>query len=337
MYSKTRTFSHIYLEDAVAGHPRAGRILDRFPGSTVIPVDDYQNVFGRGRQDFWRQKAGPKLILARKKENLIYPGNDFLQGNASPNFCYNAPVLNCPYDCHYCYLQGMYGSANIVAFVNQEDYFAAAEAFHQARPDPARETRLAISYDTDLLALEGILGYVREWVEWSRGREGLHLEIRTKSSGKRFFREIEPSPLARFAWTLSPETVARRYEAGAPPLEARIEAMREAASRGWRLALCLDPVIRIPDWERTYTAFTDRLARELPWAAIDRVEIGVFRVGGQHFKRMRRRPGTDLLHYPYEHANNAVSYKETAREEMMHLLQERIRRIISPNQIHIWT
>jgi spore photoproduct lyase len=94
MFLKAKAYSHIYVEEAAREHPRTQAILKRFPASKVIVIDDYQNVFGRGRQDFWKQKASPKLILAVKKDNFLYAGNDLLQGNQSPNFCYNALVLN---------------------------------------------------------------------------------------------------------------------------------------------------------------------------------------------------------------------------------------------------
>lgn len=337
MYSKANTFSHLYVEEAVAESARARRIIGRFPRSTVVMIDDYKNVFGRGRQDFWRQKASPKLILAAKKDNLLYPGNGFLQENAYPNFCYNALVLNCPYDCHYCYLQGMYPGANVVAFVNLEAYFEAVERFIEARPDPREPVRLAISYDTDLLALEGILGYVREWTEWSRGQEAVEVEVRTKSARGRFFREVEASPRIRMAWTLSPASVCERYESGAPPLSARLEALAAAVEAGWRVSLCLDPVLKVPDWERVYGDFLDELAAAVPWAAVERVEVGVFRVGVQAFRRMRKRPDTDLLQYPFEHASNAVSYKGAVRAEMMELLRTRLARTISPTDIYLWT
>jgi len=337
MYSKANTFSHLYVEEAVAESARARRIIGRFPRSTVVMIDDYNNVFGRGRQDFWRQKASPKLILAAKKDNLLYPGNGFLQENAYPNFCYNALVLNCPYDCHYCYLQGMYPGANVVAFVNLEAYFEAVERFAEARPDPREPVRLAISYDTDLLALEGILGYVCEWTEWSRGQDAVEVEVRTKSARRGFFREVKASPQMRMAWTLSPASVCERYESGAPPLSARLEALATAVEAGWRVSLCLDPVLKVPDWERIYGGFLDELAAAVPWSAVERVEVGVFRVGVQAFRRMRKRPDTDLLHYPFEHANNAVSYKGAVRAEMMDLLRTRLARSISPTDIYLWT
>ena len=337
MFSKAKAFSHIYAEEAIMEHPRAKAILGRFPSATVVPVDDYQNVFGRGRQDFWKQKASPKLVLARKKDNFLYRGNPFLQANLSPNFSYNALVLNCPYDCHYCYLQGLYNGANIVAFVNLEDYFAAAASACADRPVPTEPMPLAISYDTDLLALEGILGFAGEWVEWVRDKPDLLVEIRTKSAPGSFLRSHEPAPNVRLAWTLSPDAIARRYESGAPSLKMRLKAMNEAASLGWRMTLCIDPILNLPGAADTYRQFIDQLAGDVPWEAIGRVELGVFRVSSAYFKRMLNRPGTDLLHYPYEHASKVVSYNKKEREDLVKVVQSGLLAIISKEKIFIWT
>ena len=32
-------------------------------------------------------------------------------------------MLNCIYDCKYCFLQGMFNSANYLVFVNYQDFF----------------------------------------------------------------------------------------------------------------------------------------------------------------------------------------------------------------------
>ena len=307
-----------------AEHPRTQAILKRFPASKVIVIDDYQNVFGRGRQDFWKQKASPKLILAVKKDNFLYAGNDLLQGNQSPNFCYNALVLNCPYDCHYCYLQGMYAGANMVAFVNLEDYFEAAEIARRERPDKTAPLHLAISYDTDLLALES-------------KRDDILIEIRTKSTAARLVDEVSPTKSIRLAWTLSPDPVAKRYESGAPSLAQRLKAIRKAAAAGWRISLCLDPVLKLPDSASVYGAFTRQLATEIPWSAIERVEVGVFRVGSTFFKRMLKRPDTDLLQYPYEHDRNAVSYHQEERQWLVDEVCRPLQNNISKEKIFIWT
>ena len=337
MFSNVRAFSHIYVEREAMQHPRARAILKGFRNSQLVVIDDYQNVFGRGKQDFWRQKASPKLILALKKDNFLYSGNDLLQGNQSPNFFYNALVLNCPYDCHYCYLQGMYPGANIVVFVNLEDYFIATEQACRERPAPDEPLNLAISYDTDLLAMEPKLGYVGEWIEWSRGRNDILMEVRTKSANKRFLEETRTTRNARIAWTLSPDEICRRYEFGAPGLKQRIGAIQRAAESGWRIAICVDPILQLPGSAALYGDFINQLAGELPWNAVERVELGVFRVGSTYFKRMLKRLDTDLLHYPYEHDKNAVSYKKKEREQLVDGVLRPLSKYISREKIFIWT
>lgn len=337
MLSNAKHFSHIYVEQAVRDHPRTLRLLERFAKSTVVEVDDYQNVFGRGGQDFWKQKAATKLIIAAKKDQFLYAGNSFQQFGLSPNFCYNACVLNCPYDCHYCYLQGLYASANLVVFVNLEEFFSAAAVRLESRPEPHKPLELAISYDSDLLALEGILGYVEEWTEWSRGLDGLRIEVRTKSAPLRFLREVPAADTVRLSWTLSPQPICERYESGAPGLEARLNAICAAVDAGWRVSLSLDPIIKIPDGETVYAEFVEQLSKRLPLERIEWVEVGVFRVSPQHFKRMRRRPQTDLLHYPFEHANTSVSYSEPEREELIRGVVRGLKNYFSENKLFIWT
>jgi len=325
------------VEEGVIGHPRAAAILARFPGSQIVLIDDYQNVFGRGRQDFWRQKTSQKLIIARKKDNFLYRGNDLLQANQSPNFCYNALVLNCPYDCHYCYLQGMYAGANMVVFVNLEDYFEATELACVSRPDTTQPLYLAISYDTDLMAMEGKFGFVSEWIEWARNRTDILLEIRTKSASPGFFRQMEPTGNARFTWTLSPDDICGRYESGAPGLQQRIRAIRQAAESGWRTAVCLDPILQLPGSAVLYRDMASQLGECLDWKSIERVELGVFRVGPTYFKRMLKRPDTDLLHYPYEHDKDAVSYNKKEREQLVDGVLRPLLDYISKEKIFIWT
>ena len=46
--------------------------------------------------------------------------------------------MNCVFDCEYCYLKGMYPSANLVVFVNLEDIFAEVEKTCRAPGLPVR-------------------------------------------------------------------------------------------------------------------------------------------------------------------------------------------------------
>ena len=66
----------------------------------------------------------------------------------------------------------MYSSANIVVFVNLEDIFREVEDL--LKKD---SVYLCISYDTDVMAFENILGYTREWFDFAKEHENLKLEL----------------------------------------------------------------------------------------------------------------------------------------------------------------
>jgi spore photoproduct lyase len=337
MPAAARMYSHIYVERDIREHAYTRLLLARFPKAEVVVIENYKSVFNRTNQDFWRQKRSPKLILAAKQGKRLYAGNDFLQSNSEDNFAYVTPVMNCPYDCHYCYLQGMFSGANMVVFVNQDELQAEVAQLLAKRGGRGEPFLVALSYDTDLLALEGILGLTRDWANWSRGREGLLLEVRTKSAPTRFLETVTPSTSMRLAWTLSPEPICRRYEEGTPPLKRRIAALNLAIEKGWRVQVCFDPLLRVPEWKDVYHHFFKDLQDSLDWKKIERVEVGVFRVATATFQQMRNRPATDLLHYPFEHGRQAVSYKEMEREELGQWAVHHLRDYLSDDKIHIWT
>ena len=92
-------------------------VLSKFKNNQVINIEKYTEILNRNQQDFKLQKLSPKLILAVKKDGFIYKGSDVLPSFGHNHFYYNSVIQNCIYDCDYCYLQGMYNSANIVVFV----------------------------------------------------------------------------------------------------------------------------------------------------------------------------------------------------------------------------
>ena len=90
-----KPFSRIYVEDAAREHPRTAQILSKFPGSAVVPVRDYKNVFNRPRQPVQLQKEAPNLILAVQKPPYLYPGPAVCQDFGEAHFYYASNVMNC--------------------------------------------------------------------------------------------------------------------------------------------------------------------------------------------------------------------------------------------------
>lgn len=325
-------FSHIYAERAALSYPAAQQILERFSRSRLIVIDHYKDVFSRSRQDFSLQKRTPNLILAVKRSHLVYPGAPTCQNFGNRRFFYTSSVMNCLYDCEYCYLQGMYPSANLVVFVNLEDLFSAAEEL--LRQD---DTYLCISYDTDLLALEPWLGYVGRWAEWARAHPKALVELRTKSAGFSSMRAIPPLENFILAFTLSPSYVASRWEHRAPPPQLRIRAAADAMAAGWRVRISFDPALRFPSWKSAYDQLFAQTFSSLLPQALEDVSFGSFRVPGDSLKRMRKsRPRSAPLQYPYFNEGGVARYAPDQEKELEAFFLSRLSPLLPPEKIFQW-
>ena len=108
--------STVYVEQAVADHPRSKTVLGRFTNADVVLCDRYSEVFNPKAQNFRLQKKRPALILAEKFKGHVLPAPEGYGIGSTRNF-YFSHMLNCVYDCRYCFLQGMYSSANYLLFV----------------------------------------------------------------------------------------------------------------------------------------------------------------------------------------------------------------------------
>ena len=84
---------------------------------------DIKRCLIKGNKNFRIQKQNPALILARKHDNFVLPAPQGFGLDAQKLLF--SHMYNCIYDCRYCFLQGMYSSANYVLFVNYEDFFKA--------------------------------------------------------------------------------------------------------------------------------------------------------------------------------------------------------------------
>ncbi|MFO7263820.1 MAG: hypothetical protein A6D91_08030 [Bacillaceae bacterium G1] len=324
-------FSRIYVEDGARDYPLAQRVLKRFPQAAVIPIRRYMDVFGRPRQQFAVQKQAQQLILAVKRPPFIYPGAPVCHDFGHRHFYYTSVALNCLYNCEYCFLQGMFPSAHLVLFVNVEDYFAEAAQLLQQHP-----VYLSVSYESDLLAMERIVPYVRAWIEFAARHPNLTVEVRTKSANYAALASIRPLDNVILAWTLSPEAVIGRHEPLTPSLSARLASARQAAEDGWPVRLCFDPLLFVPDWREQYRQCIETTFAAIPAEKVRDISIGLFRVPKDYLKAMRKqRPDSALLHYPYENRHGVLSYPAPVGEEMVQFVRQELEKHVPPEKIYL--
>lgn len=300
-------FSHIYIEDRAKNYKLTKEILDKLD-SKIISINHYKDVFNRYNQDYRLQKNSMKLILAVKESNFLYEASSLIQTQNYQNFFYTPTILNCIYDCHYCFLQGMYPSSNIVLFVNIEDFFDEVEK----KLKTLDRMFLSISYDTDILAFEKLFGISKKWIEFSQNFNNLELEIRTKSVNYKTIENLEFNRNIHINWTLSPEEVIARFEDKTPSLDARLKSIKSALDDNRRVNLVIDPVVKIDNYKSKYSDFFKEIDEYLSLERVENFIIGVFRISNQYLKKIKKSNlDSEIVFYPYKIDNQVASYADS--------------------------
>ena len=319
------------MESGIKDAPETLRILEKFPRAHVIYIGHYKDIFNRRHQNFNAQKQVPALILARKEGTLVYKGAPVCQSFGHEHFYYTSCMMNCLFDCEYCYLQGMYPSGNVVLFVNLDDTFAQVDALLKQHP-----VYLCVSYDTDLMALESIAGFVKRWYDFAAARPSLTIEVRTKSGNFGLFETLEPLENMVFAWTVSPDAIVKQYEHHTASLSIRLDNMRRASRLGFPVRVCIDPMIYTPDFRQLYKELVAQIFAE-PISIMD-ASVGVFRVSNDYMKRMRRlRPECASIHFPFVTENGVYHYGQELSGEMVSFVTECLKEYISEEKIFAWS
>ena len=326
-----KSFSHIYVEDEARSYPLTREIIKRFENSKIVEISNYKEVFSRNNQNFSLQKATPKLILAVKKDGFLYKGAKVCESFGNENFYYISSVINCVYDCEYCYLQGVYSSANIVIFVNIEDMFYEVE-----KELEKKSMYICISYDTDLLAIESITGLVKKWYNFCEKHKNLKIELRTKSANVVPFNDLKANPNFIVAWTLSPYEIAEKHESGTPGLEKRLESARKLVDSGWTVRICFDPVIYMENFKEVYGKMVDDTFEKIDSNRILDISIGTFRISKEYLKRMKKNRGpSKILYYPFHCENGVYTYEVEKKEMMMKYMKEKVLQYANEEKIFI--
>ena len=310
MYSY-ESFSHIYIEKQVLKEPKTAQICAKLPSATIVEIEHYKDVFNRSINDFREQKKSTKLILAKKPSPFLYPITELIQDQKQKHFYYSSFVLNCLYDCHYCFLQGMYPSAYVVVFVNVQEFI---DAIIEKQKEVADQLFVSISYDTDLLLFEKYTGFI---TDVSRAVEGkpISLEVRTKSGNIKPLLSLPKDNLV-FNVSLSPEIIVSEYEKKTAPLASRLKAINEALEYGLDVGIVFDPIIYCDDFFAVYTAFFKEVFSQIEHQKISRFVVGTFRMNTQQLKKIRKKLQSDIVFYPYESHNDISTYSKDTNDKM---------------------
>ena len=313
----------IYIESRVLNHPRTQALLERFgKHKMIIECDHYREIFNRKSQNFRIQKQHPALILAEKPSSRVLPTPPGFGIGGQKNY-YFSHLLNCPYDCRYCFLQGMYQSAHYVLFVNYEDFQSDIVAVLDSHEN--EEVTFFSGYDADSLAFNANTQFIENFIPFFRNHPKALLELRTKSANVKSLLDCQPIYNAVVAFSMTPDSISRKVEHRVPKLLQRLKAMRQLQQAGWRLGLRFDPLIYTDNFQELYDQLLSDIFSFIDPISIHSVSTGLLRFPEKMYQKITAMyPKDNLLAHPLEVNKKVVSYSKSREVDMLNGLHEKI-------------
>ena len=323
----------IYFEEQVADHPRALSLFERFPKAQRIPCSHYKEVFNPSGQNFRLQKKKPALILAKNSGKKVHSVPATYGIGGSRNY-YFSHMLNCLYDCRYCFLQGMYPSAHYLLFVNYEDFFT--EIKDLSDQEPTTPSWFFSGYDCDSLALENLTRFAESALSFFQTIPQAHLEFRTKSVATQVLEKHTPLENVVTAFSFTPQEISDQLENQVPSVSKRISAMRRLAEKGWKLGVRLDPIIDCQDFDKRYDSLISEIFDQVPSDSIHSVSLGPFRLPSPFFKKMEKLyPSEPLFAGNFEKRGRSISYPKEVEAQRIGTCRQLLLSRISPEKLFL--
>ena len=302
----------IYIEEEIIDHPRVKKICNYLKRANKIIINRYTEVFNKKSQNFRIQKIKPALILSKKYDNFIHKAPDGYGIGGVDNY-YFAHMLNCPFDCRYCFLQGMFYSANYVLFVNYEDFFD--EIIKLNKINKEKKITLFSGYDSDSLAVEGLTGFVKDAIPFFKKYENILMELRTKSTYiKPLLNDYAKNIVVAYSFT--PESFSEVYEKGVPSIKKRLNSISQLVKNGWNIGLRFDPIVCFKNWKVVYKNFFNTIFDTIPEESIHSVTYGTIRFPVKVLKNIEKLYPDEKLFY-FVNEENFKLYNGFNREEMV--------------------
>ena len=309
----------IYIENQVKNHFRTKKILSKLNKNVdVIYCDHYGEIFNIKSQNFRVQKNKPALILAKKDGKKLHeiPKNFGIGGDKNYYFSH---MLNCIYDCEYCFLQGKHMSAHYLLFINYEDFFL--EIKKKLKINNSQKNYFFSGYDCDSLALDGITGFVDYFLPIFKKNKNAVLEIRTKSIQINKILKYKSFNNCVIAFSFTPENISKLVEHKVPSVKKRIDVMKKLVEKGWKIGLRFDPIVPACNFGKIYEELFKKIANSIPEKNIHSISFGMMRFPKKMFKKIiKENNDTKINNLSFENRNGIYTYSKVNEKKFENII-----------------
>ena len=321
----------VYIEEKILDHPITKSVIKSVPKADIININRYQELFNKRYQNFRLQKKNPSLILAKKYDNFVLPVPSGFGIDAQKNF-YFSHMYNCIYDCRYCFLQGMYSSANYVLFVNYNDFFESISDTIEA--ETSSSLTFYSGYDCDSLAFDKVSGFAKHALDFFSKQPSVELELRTKSIATSSLIKRDPIENCVVAFSLSPPKIASILDNKAPSIARRTNALKQLADAGWSIGLRFDPLIYCSGWKNMYSNLIADIMHDLDPSSLHSVSHGPLRFPKKMYKKISSlHPENKLFSFPMVEKGGIVSYGKEIENTMSSFLKMELLKYTTKSKI----
>jgi spore photoproduct lyase len=175
--------------------------------------------------------------------------------------------FGCVFECAYCYLQEYTNTPGIIFPANIDKFFDTFDSYKKPR------MRIGTGEFSDSLMLDHITEYSMPIIDFFKNHPEVTFEFKTKSVNISNLLKTKHSGNIVAAWSLNPQKIIDENEFLAPSLKERLEAAKQCAEAGYKLAFHFDPVIYFEGWREKYKEvitllFSYVTPKDIAWISI---------------------------------------------------------------------
>ncbi|MGB9613679.1 MAG: SPL family radical SAM protein [Candidatus Margulisiibacteriota bacterium] len=241
-------------------------------------------------------------------------------------------ILNCPFNCSYCYLHTFFGRDEIVIFDDEQKIISEVKDYLGRAEHPLR---VGTGEFSDSLALPEAKSLAVKLVELFAHQNRHFLELKTKSAEVDFLLDLNPRGQTVVAWSVNPQKIIDEEEHGSASLKERIVSAVKCLTVGYRVAFHFDPIIYFDNWQESYEEVINYLFDFVPSQAIAWISLGTLRFPFAQKEIMQRKFNTKInLELLEKGLDRKLRYPVSLRLELLGFVYEKIK--ARTNQVYIY-
>lgn len=292
----------IYIEKQALKYKQTEKIIEKFKNFTIIYIDNYKNIFDK---DYTNLDSKKSLIIAKLNSNSIIKAPVWYWHTKNAYFFKTS--LNCIFDCSYCFLKWAFKNENMVIFVNYDDIKNEIEEkikeitnsnLFLLMEGKNKDIWFYSSDYSDILWMDFLTNFSKEFIEFFEKYENVKMEIRTKSANIKPLLDLWFVPKnTEIAFSLNPQILIDKYEKGTSSLNSRLEAINQLQKLWFRVWIRFLPLLPVKNYEEIYSEFIEYIKLKIDICNISSTfASGLLYTKKDYNKILSKYKDLDILH-----------------------------------------